>query len=165
MWRWHPDNATPAAWTDMRASIGQALRCAEAHDVVLGVEPEHGNVVVDAPAARRLLDEVGSPHLKVVLDAANLIRPGELDRQARTLGRAFELLGGELVLAHAKDVLDDGTVVAAGQGGLDYARYVSLLRAAGYDGPLVLHGLTPAEVPASVAFLERQLGEPVADTG
>jgi sugar phosphate isomerase/epimerase len=56
-------------------------------------------------------------------------------------------------------------VVAAGRGGLDYARYVALLRAAGYDGPLVLHGLAPDEVPASVAFLERQLSGRLAEVG
>lgn len=163
MWRRHRDNATPAAWADMRASVGDALRAAQAHDVVLAIEPEHGNVVADAAAARRLLDELASPHLRIVIDAANLILPGELSRQRATLERAFELLGDALVLAHAKDVLDDGTVVPAGQGGLDYARYVALLRAASYDGPLVLHGLAPADVPASVAFLERHVREQVGE--
>jgi sugar phosphate isomerase/epimerase len=159
MWSWHPDNATPEAWADMRRSVEEATRTAERHGVTLGVEPEHGNVVVDAAAARRLLDEVGSPHLKIVIDAANLIRPGELDRQAETLECAFELLSGDIVLAHAKDVLNDGTVVPAGRGGLDYARYVALLLQASYDAPLVLHGLGPADVPTSVAFLERYLGQ------
>jgi sugar phosphate isomerase/epimerase len=164
MWRRHPDNATDAAWGDMRSCVADALRVGEAHDVVLAVEPEHGNVVADAPAARRLLDELASPHLKVVIDAANLILPGQLADQHATLERAFELLGDELVLAHAKDVLDDGTVVPAGRGGLDYPHYVSLLRQAGFDGPLVLHGLEPDDVAASVSFLERHLRDQLAET-
>ena len=157
MWRRHPENATPEAWADMRACVADALSVAQQHDVVLAIEPEHGNVVADADAARRLLDELTSPHLWIVIDAANLILPGELSRQRATLEHAFELLGDELVLAHAKDVRDDGAIVPAGQGGLDYARYVELLRSAGYDRPLVLHGLAPADVPASVAFLERHM--------
>lgn len=165
MWRRHPDNASPAAWADMRACVANALRVAEAHDVTLGVEPEHGNVVADAAAARRLLDELPSPHLRIVVDAANLILPGRLAQQRETLERAFELLGDRLVLAHAKDVLDDGTVVPAGRGGLDYEHYVSLLRQAGYDGALVLHGLTPDEVPASAAFLAGQLSRRVSEVG
>ena len=165
MWRRHPDNATPAAWADMRACVADALRAAHEHDVVLAIEPEHGNVVADAAAARRLLDELATPHLKIVIDAANLILPDELSRQRETLDRAFELLGDALVLAHAKDVRDDGAIVPAGQGGLDYARYVALLRDAGYDGPLVLHGLAPADVPASVAFVERHLHGQLAEVG
>jgi sugar phosphate isomerase/epimerase len=61
------------------------------------------------------------------------------------------------VLAHAKDVRHDGTVVGAGRGGLDYDLYVRLLRDAGYDGPLVLHGLAEEEVPQAAAFLRARL--------
>ena len=156
----HPANATPEAWRDSVEQIAAALAVAEAHGVTLAFEPEHNNVVSDALAGRRLLEELRSDHLKVVIDAANLVRPGELGRQRDTLPEAFALLGDEIVLAHAKDVEDDGAVVAAGRGGLDYALYVALLRAAGYDGPLVLHGLAEAEVPAAAAFVRGILRSP-----
>lgn len=160
MWRAHPANATAEAWRDSVAQIAAALAVAEAHAVTLAFEPEHNNVVSDAAAGRRLLDELRSDRLKVVIDAANLVRPGELGRQRDTLPEAFALLGDELVLAHAKDVREDGSVVAAGRGGLDYALYVRLLRAAGYDGPLVLHGLAEAEVRAAAAFVRDILRSP-----
>jgi sugar phosphate isomerase/epimerase len=157
MWRAHPDNTTPGAWEDSVESIAAALQTAEHHGVVLAFEPEHNNVVIDARAGRRLLDTLCSPQLKVVVDAANLIRPGELDRQGETLREAFALLGDDLVLAHAKDVRADGTVVPAGLGGLDYGLYVDLLRESGYDGPLVLHGLPAERVPASAHYVREQL--------
>jgi sugar phosphate isomerase/epimerase len=157
MWRAHPDNAGPQAWRDSLEQIAAALAVAERYDVVLAVEPEHNNVVADGTAARRLLDQLRSEHLKVVLDAANLIRPGELARQHETLREAFALLGESLVLAHAKDVRDS-TIVAAGRGDLDYALYVELLRDAGYTGPLILHGLSEDEVPESARFVRGHLG-------
>ena len=157
MWRAHPDNGTDEAWKDSLEQIAAALTIAERHDVVLAFEPEHNNVAGDAAAGRRLLDELRSAHLRVVIDAANLIRPGELAQQHETLHEAFELLGDALVLAHAKDVRDDGTVVAAGRGGLDYALYARLLRDAGFDGPVVLHGLPEEQVPAAAAFLREHL--------
>jgi sugar phosphate isomerase/epimerase len=153
MWRHHPENASPEAWADMLESLTGALEVAEAHDVTLGVEPEHNNVVDSAAAARRLLDELQSPHVKIVVDAANLIAPGTLDRQDRTLREAFSLLGEDLVLAHAKDVDRNGEVVAAGRGALDYALYADLLRQARFDGALVLHGLAEEDVLGSVAFV------------
>jgi sugar phosphate isomerase/epimerase len=152
-WRRHPDNATAEAWRDARASIAAALAVAEAHDVVLAIEPERHNVVASAPAARRLLDELRSPQLKVVLDAANLFTGPDLDGQASILEEAFELLGGDLALAHAKDVRRDGSVVAAGRGELDYPHLLALLAHAGPAIPLILHGLDEDEVAASVAFL------------
>jgi sugar phosphate isomerase/epimerase len=157
MWRAHPDNGTPDAWRDAVEAIAAALMVAERHGVVLAFEPEHDNVVSDARAGRRLLDELRSEHLKVVLDAANLVVRGGLRRQRETLQEAFELLGDSLVLAHAKDVREDGVAVAPGRGGLDYRLYVGLLRAAGYDGPLVMHGLTEAEVPAAARFAREHL--------
>jgi sugar phosphate isomerase/epimerase len=160
MWRAHPDNAGAEAWRDSLEQIAAALAVAERHDVVLAFEPEHNNVVSDAAAGRRLLAELRSEHLKVVLDAANLIRPGELARQHETLREAFALLGDALVLAHAKDVLDDGAIVAAGRGGLDYGLYVELLRDAGFTGPLILHGLSEDEVPEAVRFVRGHLGPP-----
>ncbi len=158
LWRAHPDNGTPAAWRDSRAQIAHALAGAERHRVVLAVEPEAGTVVADAAAARRLLDELRSPHLGVVLDAANLVAPGGLGDQGDVLREAVDLVGEDVVLAHAKDVSADGTIVAAGRGGLDHGRWIGLLRDAGYDGALVLHGLAEHEVPAAVRLLRRHLG-------
>lgn len=153
MWRAHPDNVGAAAWADMLESVGSAVAAAEAAGVIVVVEPEPGNVVRDAEAARSLLDRIGSPALRIVLDAANLLPPDRLPQQRRVLEEAFELLGGDLALAHAKDVRPDGAVVAAGCGSVDYPAYLGLLRSAGYAGPLVLHGLAESEVAASVAFL------------
>src|SRR5215211_7493684 len=83
--------------------------------------------------------------------------PRRLSRSEEVLGEAFGLLGGDLVLAHAKDVRRSGEVVAAGKGYLDYDLYLRHLSEAGYDGPLVLHGLTEEEVAGSLAFLREKL--------
>ena len=109
---------TPEAWRDMLASVAGAVATAEAHGVTLAFKPEPGNVVDSAAAGRRLLDEIRSPHLRVVRDAADLVAGAGLDRQAATLREAFHLLGDDVVLAHAKDVRRDGAIVAAGRGDL-----------------------------------------------
>jgi sugar phosphate isomerase/epimerase len=157
MWRAHPANGSAEAWRDMLASMTAAAEAADAAGVTIGVEPEHANVVRDARAGRRLLDELRSPHVGIVVDAANLVEPGRTGGQERILREAFALLGDDVVLAHAKDVREDGTVVAAGSGTVDYGLYVELLRSARYDGALVLHGLAEDDVPATVAFVRSRL--------
>jgi sugar phosphate isomerase/epimerase len=159
MWRRHPDNDSPQSWRDMVACIREATEIARQANVVLAFEPEVNNVVDSALKARRLLDEIGSPHLKVTMDPANLFHAGELPRMTEILDEAFSLLGKDIVLAHAKDLDHDGDAghKAAGQGLLDYDRYISLLRAAHFKGPLLLHGLTPAQVPGCLAFLRAKL--------
>jgi hypothetical protein len=41
---------------------------------------------------------------------------------------------------------------------LDYDRYLGLLPTYGFKGPLLLHGLSEAQVPGCVAFLRAKLG-------
>jgi sugar phosphate isomerase/epimerase len=161
MWRRHPDNDSAAAWRDLLESMRTAVKIAEVAGVTLAFEPELANVVDTARKGRRLLDEIGSPRLKVVMDGANLFRAGDLARMRDVLDEAFALLGPDVVLAHAKDLTHDGEAghAAAGTGRLDYDRYLSLLYGTGYDGPLILHGLSEAEVAASLAFLRGKLAE------
>ena len=160
MWRRHPDNDTPSAWKDLVDSIRWVLGETETSRVALGIEPEVANVVDSAAKCRRLLDEIGSPRLKVVMDGANLFHKGDLPRMREVLDEAFELLGADMGLAHAKDLARDGEAGdrAAGTGVLDYDYYLASLLRVGYHGPLVLHGLTEGEIPASIAFLQAKLG-------
>jgi sugar phosphate isomerase/epimerase len=105
------------------------------------------------------LEALPSPYLKIVMDGANLFHAGELSRMQAILTEAFELLGEHIILAHAKDLVRDGEAgqAAAGTGLLDYDTYLALLHRAGYQGPLILHGLSEDEVAGSVAFLRAKL--------
>jgi sugar phosphate isomerase/epimerase len=163
MWRRHPDNGTPEAWRDMLATVQEALETAEEHGVTLAFEPEINNVVHSAGKGRRLLDEMRSPRLRVVMDAANLfdtVDPARrLSRSEQILDEAFEMLGDDIVIVHAKDVRVSGEVVAVGKGDLDYGLYLKHLSEAGYGGPLLMHGLADEEVEGSLAFLRGKLAE------
>lgn len=155
MWRAHPDNESEAAWRDLLAVMEDALTIAADCDVVLGIEPEVSNVVSSPLKARRLLDELQSPHLGIIMDGANVFPAGTLDRQHEILDEAFDLLGDDIVLAHAKDIAQDGEAghEAAGTGLLDYPHYISLLAQSTYRGPLILHSLTETQTPNAVTFV------------
>lgn len=159
MWRYHPDNGSPEAWRDMAACVREATDIARQAKVVLAFEPEVSNVVDSAKKARRLLDEIGSPHLRVTMDPANLFHTGELPRMKEILDEAFSLVGKDIVLCHAKDLDHDGEAghIPAGYGVLDYDRYMSLLRKYEFKGPVLLHGLTIEQVPGCLAFVRAKL--------
>ncbi len=159
MWRRHPDNDSADAWRDMAACVREAAEVARQAGVVLAFEPEVNNVVDSAQKARRLLEEIGSPHLKVTMDGANIFHAGELPRMKEILDEAFALLGRDIALAHAKDLDHDGDAghLPAGQGKLGYDQYLALLVKHGFKGPLLLHGLSAAQVPGCVAFLRGKL--------
>ena len=89
MWRYHPDNALPESWRDMAASMREATEIARQANVVLAFEPEMSNVVDSARKARRLLDEIGSPHLKVTMDPRTCSMPANCRACERFSMRLF----------------------------------------------------------------------------
>jgi sugar phosphate isomerase/epimerase len=93
------------------------------------------------------------------MDGANIFHAGELPHMTALLEEAIDLLGPDIVIAHAKDLNRDGEAgnLAAGTGLLDYPLYLSRLQSAGFTGPLILHGLTEAQASDAVAFLRNTL--------
>ena len=152
MWKHHPDNQTASAWSVLRSELDSVLPLAESAGIKLAIEPEPGNVVNHAQAARRLLDEVASPLLGIVLDPANLLSPATLSEQQQIIAEAAKLLGDSVLLAHIKDIDPSGSVTAAGRGAVDFPAFVAALRSIAYDGALIAHGF-PQDYAAEVSGL------------
>ena len=159
MWLAHPDNGSTEAWVALRGELDFALELAERHGVALGVEPEPGNVVGNAKIARRLLDEIESPQLKIVMDAANLLPPECQARQREVVAEAVSLLGADLALVHTKDVSATGEAVAAGRGVVDFHNFLKGIMSTGYRGPLVSHNFPEKDAAYVSGFLRRVLAE------
>lgn len=156
-WNAHPDNDTRDAWRDLLEAMGAALDIADRYNVELGIEPELANVVNSAEKTCRLIAELQSPRIRVVLDPANLFERATVDEQRTIVSSAIDLLGDRIVMAHAKDRNPDGSFVTAGHGVLDYAHYLGRLSAMGFTGSLITHGLSASEAPGVARFLRRTL--------
>jgi sugar phosphate isomerase/epimerase len=154
-WKHHPDNSSKEAWRDLLEEMGKAIVLAEENNVDLGVEPELANVVSSAQQARRLIDELKSPRLRIVLDPANLFEVASPHESQSIIAQAVNLIGNRIVMAHAKDRRANGEFTAAGSGVIDFPHFIHCLRSAGFDGPLVTHGLSEKEAPSVAAFLRQ----------
>jgi sugar phosphate isomerase/epimerase len=158
-WRHHPDNGSAQAWTDLLAELGKACAVAEPLGIKLGIEPELANVVDTAPRARLLLDTLQSPALGIVLDPANLFEVAALPDQRDLLSRSVDLLADRIAMAHAKDRDASGRFATAGKGVVDFPHFLGRLRAAGFDGDLVTHGLAAAEAADVARYLSGVLAD------
>ena len=157
MWTWHPENGTEEVWNIMKEKLDKLISVAEKYKIILGIEPEISNVVSSTQRARKLLEEMGTPVLKIIMDAANLFLPGEKVSNEK-IKEAVDLLKEDIVLVHAKDcIMSDGKIFyrAAGKGQIDFEYYMDCLKKIGYGGSVILHGLTEEEVSYSVNFLRK----------
>lgn len=101
---------------------------AEEHGFVLGIES-----LLNEADHRRIMNEVGSPAIKVYYDTANSARMG-YDIYAE-----IESLGSDNICEiHIKENND-----LIGRGEIDFVRIRSLLRQIDYDGWLILEGSVP----------------------
>jgi sugar phosphate isomerase/epimerase len=153
-WAYHPDNPDPSAWADMASEMEKALDLAERHGVDLGIEPEQTNIVTSASDAMRLITEIGSKRLRIVLDPANLFEQADAEDARAIVADAVERTAGQIAMAHAKDRFADGRFATAGRGVVDFPDFVARLKTTGFDGPLVTHGLSAGEAPEVARFLK-----------
>lgn len=156
-WTHHPDNQSPAAWRCLLDEMAKACDLAEPLGIRLGIEPELANVIDTATRARSLIDTLQSPALAIVLDPANLFETAPLPKQRDIIAKAVDLLADRIIMAHAKDRDAQGGFATAGQGVVDFPHFLGCLKAAGFNGDLVTHGLTAAAAPGVAAFLTHSL--------
>ncbi len=128
MGHYHPPGAAPAVpydWQDevwtMAVATGKELaRVAEANNATVLLEPIYRSVLASAKRTRVFLEEVGSPRVRAQLDPANLLEVNDLEEMFAQLK---PWIGG----IHAKDrKLHVTKGVAAGQGDVDYHKFVTL---------------------------------------
>lgn len=102
-WEYHPDNFSPAAWECAAASIRHALAAFPDERVGVTLEPYLLTTLSSPAKLLQMMDEIGSPRVKIVFEPVNLIGPDAYWRQAEALREMIGQLGPHIVAVHAKD--------------------------------------------------------------
>lgn len=142
-----------AVWPQMLATARQLAALAEKRQSKVLLEGFYRGFFASAKRLRVFLEEVGSPSLRALLDPANLIEVNDLEEM-------FAQLAPWLDCFHAKDRklhLERG--VPAGQGSLDYVKFVTLAASHAPAAPLILEYVGLADYRAALAHLRAALGE------
>lgn len=152
-WKWHEDNNSPKAWEDLFSTMEIVLQIAEIYNLKVGIEPEHSNIIRNARVARRFLDELANDRVGIILDPANLFEAGEAAYLPHRIDEAIDLLGPDIILAHAKDKTETGLVSALGEGAVPLGHFIQSLDRAKYEGTVIMHGITPQQVASSRDYM------------
>ena len=163
LWKRHPDNESEAAWLDMAEGMRAILPRAQKMGVTLLIETEASNTVFTPARARRLMDEMGSQNLRIVLDPANLFLPGMAKPESvrPVLDDAFDRFGKDILLAHGKDIRAGADIdfCAAGRGIVDFPYMLDRLWDLGFAGDMVLHGIyDESDMPRALSYMRAVAG-------
>jgi len=145
LWTAHIDNGTQAAWDDMMDCMKKAVKIAEKYNITLIVETEAANIIDTPEKAKKMMDEVGSENLKMIMDCANLFHIGKAKRENvdEIITHAFEIFGKDTLIAHGKDISESDGIdfCATGYGIINYPLFIDLLKKYGYKNDFILHGI------------------------
>jgi len=157
----HHDNWTWETWKDGVASIKEILDATSGMNVELGIEAVNMTAMNNPKAHKQLMEDVGDPRCKVLLDPINMIYLGNYFRTTELIQECFELLGENIIAAHAKDtyVLPNKmsayiTEVAAGKGLLDYELYLVELSRLRYPRTLLIEHLPYEEYDIAKKYID-----------
>lgn len=99
-----PDS--PVYWENYRLfirNLARLVEVAESCDVNIGIEPVCSGTVCSPQIMRRVIDDIRSDKVKVILDLSNLLTVEAIPSQRKILDDSFELLGDRIWAVHLKD--------------------------------------------------------------
>jgi len=138
-------------------SLKIVVRDAEEAGAVLAVEPVWSHIVSTPERAERMLDEIPSDHLRIILDAVNLISPENAGRAEEIIADAIRRLGDRVRVLHMKDftLTAEGTMEASacGTGSMRYEQLLALARKRNL--PMTLENTVPDNAEAARLYLEQ----------
>ena len=164
----HPDNWTMETWKLGMDVFRRILRETSGMKVFLGIEATNMTIMNNPRAHLRMIEELGDPRIKVVLDPVNMTNLQWYHRNTELIEECFDLLSDHIIYAHAKDNYIEKkmsiylTEVAAGRGVIDYETYLVRLSRLKTPCPLMIEHLPNEE---EYAFAKKYIEDTAEKVG
>lgn len=134
------------AYAKLKDSVLRICETAEKENVSLAIEPVADHTLYSADYAKRLIDEVGSTKLKIIMDPVNLILSHTEKDQIEIYQHFLDVLGNYIEIFHIKDIVFDGEEKVwrlIGQGIVDFSPLVTWLKQSKKCFPLLREHVHP----------------------
>jgi len=153
---------TEAALQAFLRGVVPVVEAAENLGVLFAIEPVWNHIVWNPKIARRVLDEIASPNLRIIFDPVNLLSIENYEERESVIDEAMDLLAPEIEVVHLKDFrIDDGkmTSIAAGTGMMKYDKILKFLKENKPSIEATLENTKPENAVATREFIEKVYNE------
>lgn len=161
-YRYEEANHSEEALQIFIENVKEVVAYAEKMGVILAIEPVYKHIVYNNQRARQVLDAISSPNLQIIFDPVNQISVENYTKQDEIIQSAFDLLGKDIAVIHAKDfVIENHEVksVPAGKGMFHYEPLMKLIKERKPYIHVTLEDTTPENVFEAKGYLERLYAE------
>jgi sugar phosphate isomerase/epimerase len=164
-----PDNFTGPAFSAVVDTVKQLCLKADKYGTLVGIEPGLNHPIYSNEMTARLVNEVASPNLRIVLDPFNLLRSEAAGGDAKTdprnylslLAESFDMYGDSIEAIQLKDFVIDssGTMpngirdVPVGTGALPGREALEFIWRTKPGIDVIFEGTPAALIPAAIKSL------------
>ncbi|MFV0466910.1 MAG: sugar phosphate isomerase/epimerase family protein [Lachnospiraceae bacterium] len=93
-----------AAFQGLKDSVLRIAEEAHRQDVLIGIEPVALHTLNTPELTARLLSEVNSDHVKIILDPVNLFTLDNIGKSEQIIDACFQAFGDRIEVLHLKDI-------------------------------------------------------------
>lgn len=140
-------------------NLKRVVEYAECMGVCVGIEPVYKHIMCDIERTRKVLDDVASPNLRIILDPVNLYNAENEKHGNDIIDGAFQLFGKEIDVIHIKDYhVIDGEIVSRpvtfGEGNMDIKHLMSVIKKEKPCIEVLMEDSLPSNVQISKKYVE-----------
>lgn len=125
------ENHTAKAYTTFSDSLYSMLQTAEDLSVNIAVEPVWDHIIYSNECLEKLIKDMDSKRLKVILDPVNLLNVNNYKKHDDLVKQAFDIYGDRIQVIHAKDYKIEGqeiVEVSHGTGVYEYGFLTEMVK-------------------------------------
>lgn len=156
-YRFVPASHTEESLQIFIKNLRPVVECAEKFGVIMAIEPVWSHIVYDSKQALKVLKEINSPNLRIILDPVNLLSVENSEHYEKVIAEAIEDLGEYTDVVHMKDFVIEGDKVVSSAPGTGTMKYDGILDFVKKDKPFVqmtIEDSKPDNAEWSRKFLE-----------
>lgn len=163
-YRYVPENHSDEALKVFIDGLYPVVEYAEKMGVCVGIEPVFKHIMYSPSRTRKVLDEINSPNLRVILDPINLLNAENESKANDIVDEAFDLLLDDIDIIHIKDyVVKDGNIFTSpltlGTGKFDFPHLMKILKEEKPFINILLEDSIPENVKLSKEYVEKCYNE------
>ncbi len=155
----HPLNFTRETWEMSVAATKKIINDTSGSKIALAFEAVNSCNNNTPQSHVRLKEDVGDNRVKVTLDPTNMLHAGTFFRTTELINMCFDLIGEDIMYAHAKDktwtdMMPHFEAATLGDGTMDFEQYLARMSHLKYPRCMLIEHLPSEQYPPSKKHLE-----------
>lgn len=159
-WNYVPENHTETALNRVIDVFRGLVEVAKEYDQTIAIEGAYQHVAYNPLRVKHIVDAIGSPHLKVVVDLYNFLNIQNHQDHIQILDESIQLLKNKIIIFHLKDYMVEGNSlkqVGLGKGLMNYPVIIERIKKHCPSAHLIFEGVTGEDIKTSLKYIKQLL--------